>query len=469
MDKLRIYKTRDMLLATLLVVAILAVVSSLVLASEHQSRGKLRDRLEDRTAGGATFVAIYMEEMLRREARLAQLYLAGDVTPQRMQQITDSFDSAASLLLDADGRVLAGAPHNPELIGTSVADKYPHLSAAVAGDTAISPVVLSAVEKIPVVGAATPFRTKHGRRVFSVALSISGTPLAGYLETMLPFDEASAHLVDGTGQEVIASPPGSVAHTRSDLGATTVGDGIRTIDGEDVLVTSKQVAGTPWSLMSAVPTRALYAPFQASRWGAWMIVGLLAAFGAVSLALFGRYTAARHEYRHRAGHCPLTGLANRDLLAEHANRELAKLVRNGGALGLLYIDLDDFKSVNDSLGHDAGDELLTQVAARLQSSLRGYDVAARIGGDEFAVLLPDVSSAALQQVTSRILTALQQPYELLGTLTTVGTSIGGALTETERDLDELLSLADKAMYQAKTSGKGRYQIAESSAPALHLG
>ena len=125
--------------------------------------------------------------------------------------------------------------------------------------------------------------------------------------------------------------------------------------------------------------------------------------------------------------------------------------------------------MNDSLGHDAGDELLSQVAARLQSSLRGYDVAARIGGDEFAVLLPEVSPATLDQVTSRMLTELQQPYELLGTLTTVGSSIGVALTETERDLDELLSIADKAMYEAKTSGKGRYQIAAPSAPALHLG
>ena len=468
MGKLQIYRTRDMFLATLVVITLLAVVSALVFASEGQSRSKLRERLEDRTEGGATFVGVYMEEMLQREARLAELYLVDEISPQRMRLITDSFDSAASLVLDADGTVLAGAPHDPALIGTAIGQKYPHLSAALAGKPSISPVVLSAVEQIPVVGSATPFQTEHGRRVFSVALSISETPLAGYLETLSTIEGASAHLVDSTGQEVIGSAPGSIAHGRSELGAITVRNGVRTIEGEEVLLTSKPVAGTPWTLVSAVPTKSLYAPFQAARWGAWMIIALLAGSGALSLALFARYTAARHEYKHRAGHCALTGLANRDLLSEHAGRELAKLSRARGSLGLLYIDLDDFKSVNDTLGHDAGDELLTQVASRLQGSLRAYDVAARIGGDEFVVLLPQVSPGAIEDVTSRILTALKEPYDLLGTLTTVGTSIGVAVTQTERDLDELLSMADKAMYDAKTNGKGRYQVAEESTPALRL-
>lgn len=468
MKTLRIYKTRDMFLATLVVVTILAIVSSLVLSSEGQARSKLQDRLEVRAEGGATFVAVYMEEMLEREGRLAERYLVGEVTPKRMRLITDSFESAAAVLLDSDGALLASVPHNPELIGTPVAANYPHLAAAVAGRRAISPVVLSAVEQIPVVGAATPFQTKDGRRVFSAALSISRTPLAGYLETMLPFTGASAQLVDSTGQEVIGSSPGSIASTRSEPGPSAARSGVRTIDGEEVLFVSKQVAGTPWTLVSAVPTRALYAPFEAARWGAWMIVALLALFGVVGLALFGRYTAARHDYKHRAGHCPLTGLVNRDLLTEHASRELAKLSRASGSLGLLYIDIDDFKSVNDTLGHDAGNELLIQVASRLQGSLRGYDVAARIGGDEFVVLLPQVSADKIEEVTSRILIALGQPYELLGTLTTIGTSIGVAVTETERDLDQLLTMADKAMYDAKTSGKGRYQVAESSGAVLRL-
>ena len=468
MEKLRIYKTRDMFLATLVVITILTVVSALVFVSEGQSRTKLRERMEDRTAGGATFVAVYMEEMLQREARLAERYLVGEISPRRMRLITHSFDSAASLVLDGDGTLLAGAPHDPKLIGTAVGQKYPHLTAALGGEPAISPVVLSAVDQIPVVGAATPFQTERGMRVFSVALSITETPLAGYLETMSTIERASTHLVDSTGQEVISDAPGSIAQSRSELGAITVGDGVRSIGGEELLFISNQVAGTPWTLVSAVPTKSLYASFQATRWGAWMIVALLAGSGALSLALFARYTAARHDYKRRAGHCHLTGLANRDLLTEHASRELAKLARTAGSLGLLYIDLDEFKSVNDTLGHDAGDELLKQVASRLQTSLRGYDVAARIGGDEFAVLLPQVSPEVIEQLTCRLLVALEQPYDLLGTLTTVGSSIGVALTQTERSLDELLSMADKAMYDAKTRGKGRYQVADPAIPALRL-
>ena len=458
----RVWKSKEMILATLIAVGVLGTTVGVVLGSESQAREKLQDRFADRTEAGATFVGVYMREMLAREARLAALYLSGDVSPQRIELLTRSLDSSASVLLDTDGNLIGGYPHNEEMVGAQVAEKYGHLSAAVDGDPTISPVVLSAVEGVPVVGAATPFETPAGRRVFSAALSISGTPLAQYLETMLPIKGASAHLFDDAGTEVI-NDDGIQDRTTLVAAATQPGRGIEEIENETYFYVASTIEGAPWKIVAAVPTASLYAPFQASRWGAWMAVGVLALFAVALLYLFGRFTAGRHDFRHRALHCPLTGLANRHLLQEHASRELGKLVRMPGSVALMYIDLDDFKSVNDNFGHDGGDQLLVEVAARLRSSLRPYDVPARLGGDEFAVLLPDVSPADAEELAARILFALEQPFELGGRPAKIGSSVGIALTSSPLSLDDFLDRADGVMYEAKRAGKGRYLVAGDAA------
>ena len=456
-----------MVLATLVATALLGTTAAMVFGSEGEAREKLQDRFADRTAAGATFVGVYMREMLAREARLASLYLDKEVTPHRMELLTQTLDSSASVLLDGDGHLLAGFPHNPEMIGTQVGEKYPHLSAALTGVPTVSPVVMSAVEGIPVVGAATPFDTPQGRRVFSAALSISGTPLAQYLETMLPMQGASAQLFDHAGTPVVDNVS-TRGISRTLMSQLQSGTGIRTIEGEEAFYVVEEIDGAPWKIVTAVPTESLYAPFQAARWGAWIAVGVLAIFALALLYLFGRFTAGRHDFRHRALHCPLTGLANRHLLDEHATRELGKLSRMDGSVALMYFDLDDFKSVNDKFGHEGGDQLLVQVADRLRGSLRSYDVAARMGGDEFAVLLPDVGRADAEELAARILFALEQPFVLCGKSARVGSSIGIALTDAPIGLEDLLNKADAAMYEAKGAGKRRYRIAEEQAPAISI-
>ena len=161
----------------------------------------------------------------------------------------------------------------------------------------------------------------------------------------------------------------------------------------------------------------------------------------------------------QAFHDPLTGLVNRRRFVEQAESALARRAAPG-ALAALFLDLDDFKTVNDSLGHAAGDELLVAVADRMRASLRSTDVAARLGGDEFGVLLfdvPNVSYAKL--IAGRLLASLQQPLTIGGQLVDVGASIGIAIdTEAMRTVDDLLGDADVAMYQAKALGKGRHQL-----------
>jgi diguanylate cyclase (GGDEF)-like protein len=161
----------------------------------------------------------------------------------------------------------------------------------------------------------------------------------------------------------------------------------------------------------------------------------------------------------QAFHDPLTGLVNRRRFVEQAEAALAQRARPG-SVAAMFLDLDDFKTVNDSLGHAAGDELLVIVAERLRASLRGADVAARLGGDEFGILLfdiPDVSYA--EAISERLLQSFEEPLVIAGRPVEMGASIGIAVdTEAMRTVDDLLGDADVAMYQAKALGKGRHQV-----------
>jgi diguanylate cyclase (GGDEF)-like protein len=161
----------------------------------------------------------------------------------------------------------------------------------------------------------------------------------------------------------------------------------------------------------------------------------------------------------QAFHDPLTGLTNRRRFMEATQAALAGR-RRPGAIAALFIDLDDFKTVNDTLGHAAGDEVLVAVADRLRGSLRAGDVGARLGGDEFGALLSDIPDRAYAiAAADRLLGTLGQPVESGGRTIDVGVSIGIAFDRSSMvSVDELLSEADVAMYQAKARGKGRHHV-----------
>jgi diguanylate cyclase (GGDEF)-like protein len=169
------------------------------------------------------------------------------------------------------------------------------------------------------------------------------------------------------------------------------------------------------------------------------------------------------ELRHQAFHDSLTGLANRALFQDRVERALARRPGVSGLVGVLFLDLDDFKTVNESLGHAGGDQLLTAVADRLRSCLRPSDTAARLGGDEFAMLLEDIDEATATDVAQRIIDALRPPIRIGESAAVIATSIGIATSPPGRDsVTELLRNADFAMYQAKHGGKGRYEVFRSS-------
>jgi diguanylate cyclase (GGDEF)-like protein len=166
------------------------------------------------------------------------------------------------------------------------------------------------------------------------------------------------------------------------------------------------------------------------------------------------------ELRHQALHDGLTGLPNRALIMDRIEQLLARSSRQGTTGAALYVDLDEFKNVNDSLGHAVGDRLLVAVAARLQSTLRDADTIGRMGGDEFVVLIDGGSlQVAPEMVADRLLEVMHQPFELAGVAMplTVNASIGIAMGD-RKSPGDLLRDADVALYQAKAAGKNRYEV-----------
>ena len=176
----------------------------------------------------------------------------------------------------------------------------------------------------------------------------------------------------------------------------------------------------------------------------------------------------QEQLHHQAYHDPLTSLANRALFTDNVREALAA---PPGEVGVLFIDLDDFKTVNDSLGHQAGDELLIAAASRLRACLRPEDVVARLGGDEFAVLVEDGHDAetAAVIVARRIMDAFALPVSVGSESVSVYVSVGISTSHTRgATAEELIRDADVAMYKAKTTGKGRFQVFHPSMGAAVL-
>jgi diguanylate cyclase (GGDEF)-like protein/PAS domain S-box-containing protein len=171
---------------------------------------------------------------------------------------------------------------------------------------------------------------------------------------------------------------------------------------------------------------------------------------------------AEARIEHMAHHDALTGLPNRVLFHRRLGEALSRIRRGGGNLAVLCLDLDQFKSVNDTLGHPVGDALLKTVAQRLDHCVRDTDMVARLGGDEFAIILPTIGGPQnAEQTASKVIDELGQPYEIQGHEVVVGASIGIAIAPGDGDAaDALLRNADMALYRAKGDGRGRFNFFE---------
>ena len=197
------------------------------------------------------------------------------------------------------------------------------------------------------------------------------------------------------------------------------------------------------------------------------IVSLALLAGGVARVLIGvgRQREAEVALAWYATHDPLTGLPNRIALVERIDAALRRGRRQGRSCSVLFLDLDEFKVINDSLGHTVGDELLVAVAARLQSAVRSGDSVARLGGDEFVVLCEDLADGADANIAARrVLTALHEPFRVAGAELHINASVGMVMDAQDalNDPEILLRDADVAMYHAKAEGRGRVEVFAAS-------
>src|SRR5579864_8168425 len=180
------------------------------------------------------------------------------------------------------------------------------------------------------------------------------------------------------------------------------------------------------------------------------------------LDLQDRLTCAISASEFRASHDALTGLYNRGMIMTLLEREAARCVREGSSLGAILADVDHFKEINDTYGHSAGDQVLLEVAGRMQSSLRSYDFLGRYGGEEFLTIVPDCRPDDLQEVAERIRESVAQSRISIGDLgLSVTISLGASTAGTSESVGALLKRADSALYAAKENGRNRTHFIQS--------
>lgn len=167
---------------------------------------------------------------------------------------------------------------------------------------------------------------------------------------------------------------------------------------------------------------------------------------------------AQRELRNAAMTDPLTGFFNRNALELVVDEQMSEVLRDNGTFGALYLDMDGFKSINDEHGHDAGDAVLQESAARIRRCVRSQDTVVRMGGDEFAVFLPRPQAPeTLEKIAERLLNAFREPFVINGRSVVANLSIGGAMApQAGNDRVALLRRVDEALYQAKKEGRNRF-------------
>jgi diguanylate cyclase (GGDEF)-like protein len=444
----------------------------------------------------------------------------------RQQHEFQPLFSQGLFVADIQGIAIADYPALPNRIGTGYGDRD-YVRAALQGGTAIGRPVIGRAVQQPIVPMAAPIKDSSGR-IRAVIAGITATSAPGFFDLLqqvrigdtggfLLISPRDQIFVAATKPELILQPtaaPGTnPLHDRALAGWRGSGITINAQGIEEVsAVASVESAG--WFVVARLPTAEAFATVSRTQrhillntvviicvFLIILVIGLTTIFRPLARAAdhadlmtngdlplaplpiehddeVGHLTSAFNrlleklrksqvELVEMAHHDVLTGLPNRLLLCDRVSQTLARSHRNGTALAVLFLDLDGFKPINDQYGHEAGDNALIQVARRLSTVVRAVDTLARVGGDEFVVVISDLdpdtetARAAATAVADKCIEAVGMPMTIKGKKHAVGTSIGIALGDKNSSFDALLSAADSAMYRAKESGKGKYAFAMS--------
>lgn len=280
--------------------------------AQIDSREILNDRFESRVEAGSGFIREFIRVRQSEELAVAHARFSGrKVDPEAFNLAVQALGFEAAVLLDEEGRVLAVYPKREDIIGDEIASRYAHLSSAVRGDPAVSGVVPSAARGVPVVAAAMPYDTPHGRRVFSGAFSVEVGPLGNFLRDVLPFETANLFLVDDDGD--IAATSGfrkvgfrSLRDVDPDLfaavsraGSVRAVRGATESDGRAVRYVSEPIQGTTWALVANVDAGELYEPIARGSWPGWLVFAGLMATAGFAIHLVRRLEQSQREVADR--------------------------------------------------------------------------------------------------------------------------------------------------------------------------
>jgi diguanylate cyclase (GGDEF)-like protein len=455
----------------LVLVGVIGAMAGAEIGAQSGARRALEARFVVRASTAASFAQADASFTLGRERTLATALLTSQtVTQAEFESFLQVFNFSPGLLLNSAGQVLDVSPYKVSLIGTDIAPHYPDVAAALAGHQAMSSVTVSPVNGAPVTSFTTPFDTLYGRRVVSGAYNLSTEPMGIYLRHVVPFADSPVYLLDQAGQIVTSSSgsDGSLARANpllsKALASRTAGFYTDPL-GERSYFVSEVVTGTPWHLVLTIPATTL---FTAALQGDALPWIFLVGFGALAVILGALFVRALEQHRRLAAvaHIDvLTGIANRRSTEEALTRMLSSTTRNATDLGLLMIDVDHFKAVNDRYGHPVGDEVLKGVATRIRSCLRLEDVVGRWGGEEFMVLVSTVGPGGAAIAAERIRSCIaatpfvSSDHEVVATIS-IGVAVSGHDTRAE-----LIARADAALYLAKETGRNQVVHAPALAPS----
>ena len=370
---------------------VVAGASAVALVDAHnRSRAGLEARVQLRTELTGRFVGSYVSSFIRQERKTAQRRLSDPVVDRAaFEDVVDLFGIRTAVLLDDEGNALGVTPRDASLVGTNLSAKYDHLRTALGGQPAVSSIVPSAADGKPVIAFAVPFDTPSGRRVFSGAFDVTATPFASYLRRAATLAPNRIYLIDGAGGTITTNDPGSVPPVLPGLPAepgAMFSSASHTSEGD--YLSAKSIAGTPWYVELAYPQYNLYASIEGfQRWLPWMLWLGFALGGLFCIVLVGRLIRRREALDRLAHVDVLTGVANRRATGDALDSALANAKRHGHSAGILLIDVDGLKALNDTKGHAAGDGALQLVANCLRAEVRDGEMVGRWGGDEFLVVM----------------------------------------------------------------------------------
>jgi diguanylate cyclase (GGDEF)-like protein len=426
--------------------------------------------------------------------------------------------SQGIFILDTAGLPLTYYPTLPDSADSAYM-QHDYVKQAIKGEFAIGRPAIGHVSKVPVLPMAMPIRDEAGKvKAVLVGISALQSPnFWGALHSthigatggLLLISPQEKLFIDASDSSMFLTPTPNTGinklHDQAMNGFRGVGVTINARNIEE-LAAFASVPSSGWFVVARLPTKEAYAPVSHLRQYVINNTAIIIPLFFILMVLVLRHmmrplmSTARHadqmtrgeipfeplpvvsndevghlteafnrvlskllesraELEHIAHHDTLTKLPNRQLLADRMKQALARAQRNQGKVAVLFLDLDGFKPINDELGHKAGDTALREVANRLSEIVRREDTLARVGGDEFVILLSDLNDNAkdsAELVANKCLAAFEQPFIIHGQTCHLGTSIGIAIGGSECGQDRLLIAADHAMYRAKEAGRRQF-------------